>query len=555
MKVGEPESRTLPPPTVRRVGAAVLLLLVFVTGLAAGDLGLHRKLAILIRGTLARIETAARREQLPTLNVDMDFADYRVLLQQREMALEKGIYLSADDAVVPAKVRLGSDAAEVQVQLREGPSDNLDVDDKWPLAVQVTSETLLGPLPFRQFTLQDPADNNWLMQWAFAEALRREGFLAPRCVFVRLVLNGSYRGIYAVQEGLGEAFLTAQGRPAGVIIGFDTAPLWQAVAHFGGSPDAALADPVSNLSLHDFRTIGVKTLQYDASPDLPELEDQREAAIAVLYALQTGRRRPEDVFDLATYGRFLALVDLWAAPEATALTNLRYYYDAASHLLQPIVTNGNPLATDERLVLQATYGDPLLQRAYVKEAGRVSNADYLLDLRQDLQPSWHRLSAAMADELPDPTPPWDRLAQRQAVLQQSLAPIQPILAYVLPGSGAAFNILNIDVANRLGLPIEVLGFDIGSATFIEANADQVAANASEVLAGIGDGVTLRAAGRDDTDLVQYARFALRLEAIQMVDSEAAMDQETTISVAVRLLGAERVQLVPATTGVPQQLMP
>lgn len=552
--VGDSGSKPL-VPVVRWLGVTGLVLASFVAGLAADRSGWHRDVLGRLQGLVARIEASSRREQLPTVTLDMGFPDYSVLLAQREAALLNGVYLSTASGFVPAVLRLGNDAIEVQLQLLEGPSDGLGVDDKWPLDVQVTSEVPPDELPFRSFVLKDPAENNWLMQWAFAETLRLEGFLVPRYAFVRLVLNGDYRGIYAVQEILDEAFLASQGRPPGVIVGYDSSALWESVAHFGGSREAALADPVSNLSMHDFRAFGFETAQYEALGDLQGLESQVAEATARLYALQTGQRKPSELFDVDAYGRLLALVDLWGAAEATSLINLRYYYNPGSGALEPIVTDANPLSSHDRLALAATYGDPRLQMAYVQQAAQISDEDHLAFLEENLMPTWLRLASAMEDELPDLDPPWPILADRQRMLRQSLRPVQPVFAYLLPGTGSDFNILSVDVANRLSLPIEVLGFDVGGATFVDAGPGQVAVTSSEVLPDLGQGVVLRAAGRGQTDVVRYTRFRLPLDTIRAVDSEATFDQEMSIRVAIRLLGAADTQFVPATTGIAQPLSP
>ena len=76
-------------------------------------------------------------------------------------------------------------------------------------------------------------------------------------------------------------------------------------------------------------------------------------------------------------GRFLALVDLWGATEAVSLVNLRYYYRAADGRLEPIGFNGNPLSSNGRVPLTATYHDPDLQAAYVRAAQEMSQSEYL----------------------------------------------------------------------------------------------------------------------------------------------------------------------------------
>lgn len=554
MRVGKSDVGALSRQPWRQLLIPALLLVVFVLGVVWGSRGYHRIVAERALDLAHALEAPMEREYLPDLLIDMAFADYNVIVAQRESAIETGVYLSNDNGFVPAVMRIDGESAEIRTQLRQGPADALGPDDKWPFEIRVTSADPPGALPLGHFSLQDPAENNWLMQWAFSESLSREGFLTPRYTFVRLTFNGDYKGVYAVQEIAGSNLLPADGPRPYAIVGYDTTPLWEAIAHFQGSAEAALADPISSLASHDYRAFNVETYRYITEIASPEYEEQRGKAIARLYALQTGAQPASKAFDPLTYGRFLALVDLWGATEATSLINLKYYYAAESDRLQPIPTGGNPLASDRRLSLAAAYDDPIIQIAYVRAATEISDPSYLTTVREHLGPTWHRLSAAIGDELPDATPPWQPLAARQSVIRRSLSPIQPIFAYVVPNTGPGFDMLRIDVANRLNLPVEILGFDLDGATFVDVEDVQVGTTSDEVIPRLGDGVTLRAADYEGAEVIRYTRFRIPLADVHRVDEEAVFDDQMQVQLAVRLLGANEVQFVSAAEGFAQPLM-
>ena len=119
------------------------------------------------------------------------------------------------------------------------------------------------------------------------------------------------------RKGFAEDLFLAQGREAGVIVEFDTDLLWHSVAHFGTEQDA-VADPVANLSVDDFQLFEVNAFRDAAIDRDPLLAAQRDAALGLLRALQTGELPASQVFDVEQYGRFLALVDLWGATQGTA---------------------------------------------------------------------------------------------------------------------------------------------------------------------------------------------------------------------------------------------
>jgi hypothetical protein len=331
---------------------------------------------------------ASDTADLPTLIIDMPFANYNNILSQREEALAQGVFIGGDADFMAATMELEGEVVPVRIRLLQGTAVHLGESDKWNFDVRTRNDALL--LDMQRFQLRDPADNNWLNEWAFQESLRHEGLLATRYHFVNVQFNGDDWGIYALQEGFGSELATAQGRPNGVMVEFAAERLWESTIHFSGDNQAAVADPVTNLTADNFQLFEVDTFR-DATIASDEiLSAQKDKAIGLLRGLQAGELTAAQVFDVEQYGRFLALVDLWGATDAVALVNLRYYYRAEDGRLEPIGFNGNPLRSNGRVPLSATYNDPDLQAAYVRAAQEISQPDYLAQLQADLAEEWIR---------------------------------------------------------------------------------------------------------------------------------------------------------------------
>jgi len=556
MRLGEQDARSGKiTSALVHVGVA---LAIFAIGLAAGSQGWPHTVTQQVSTVREHVANGPGADSIPVMTVDMPFEAYSVLLEQREQALDAGVYLSSQEGFVPAAVHLGDTAVEVAVQLKEGTAQNLGPNDKWAYELHVAGDVPPGELEFDRFFLQDPASGDWLSQWAFSEAVQQEGLMAARHRFVRLIFNGDDRGIYALQEGYGSSLTASQGHPPGIIVAFDTAPLWKAVAQFGGKPEAAFADPVSNLSLQDFRALGIETLSIATSADTGDSEAEKGRAVSLLYALQSGQRPASEVFDADQYGRFLALVDLWGATEATSPLHLRYYYNAGDDRLEPVIVDAQALGSDDRLSPATTFADPHIQIAYVQAAARISRPAYLEEVEEQLTVPWLRLNDALQGDLPDLGPPWDELAERQAMLRQSLNPAHPILAYERSSAETDRGVLRIDIAIAINLPVEILGFDIAGATFLEVDQVQVASASTGILDGFGDGIVLRAAALAGPSTLRFTQFGLPLDRIYEMDSEADFSQDLDIRVAVRLLGTEEIHLVPVSyelTTSPVEIQP
>ncbi|MBU0703416.1 MAG: CotH kinase family protein, partial [Chloroflexi bacterium] len=325
MKIGQQPAGQSPNPNLMWIGA---LALVFIAGLIAGGQEWENVIDEL-RSIPSRIaQSVAPATDLPTLVVDMNFRPYNDVLAQREQALRDGVYIPSDRDFVTATIQLDGSTIPVRMRLLEGPADHLGDDEKWGFEVRTRQNQQL--LDMQRFYLSNPAANNWLNEWAFTRALEREGLLAASYQFVHLVFNGADWGIYALQEGFANELLTAQGRPEGVIVRFDADLLWESIAHFQGDAQAAYADPIANLSTTDLQYFEVDAFRDAAIDSDPALSAHRDVALGLLRALQAGELKASQVFDVEQYGRFLALVDLWGATQATSLVNLHYYYNPAS---------------------------------------------------------------------------------------------------------------------------------------------------------------------------------------------------------------------------------
>jgi hypothetical protein len=548
MKIGEQQPAQLGAFLKRNLGWLIALALVFILGLIAGSRdwrGLVGDLAA-VPGRIA--QSVTHSEDLPTLVVDMNYRSYGTILGQREQALQDGVYIPSGRDFVTATIHLNDLAVPVRMRLLEGPADHLGEDDQWGFDVRTRrNQQLLG---MQRFYLVDPETNNWLNQWAFARALQREGVLVTRYQFVHLVLNGTSRGIYALQEGFADNLLTAQGRPAGVIVEFDADLLWKSITHFAGDAQVAYADSIANLSATDFQYFEVDAFRDATIARDPDLSAQREIAIGLLRALQAGELKASAVFDVALYGRFLALADLWGASQGTSLVNLCYYYNPTTARLEPIGFNGNALGSDARISLAATYDDPALQAAYAEEALRISQPEYLDQLQAELEPEFCRLQQAVSPAGEEIEPPWSELRRRQEQIRRSLDPVQPVFAYLGSPALTMSGTVRIDVGNVLNLPVEIVGFDISGATLLLAERQWLQAESATLLADHTDKIVLRAHDATRTPVIRYARFDIPLAEIHRLDAELDFTQALDVQVATRILGLSATRLTLAQPGYP-----
>ncbi len=415
-------------------------------------------------------------DALGTLYIKIAPADMAQIEAKRQDALQLGILLAAGSDYVPATVRLGHET-EIPVELRlKGDWIDHIAHEKWSFRVRAQGENYVAGMSV--FSLHDPSMRTFLNEWAFLRNLRWEGVLAVRYRFVRLVLNGEYRGIYALEESFAKELLESQGRREGPIIRYDEDLVWEYRAFYD---DKFIPRGANEFHIVDEFQSG----RVDADPTLSA---QRDIAVGLLRALWTGERDGADVFDLQTMAKFLALSDLWGAHHGLIWHNLRYYYNPITARLEPIAFDCDPLPPQFGLDTVglppgAFYHDPHLQAAYVRELERISRPGYVESLKAQLGTRFDALHAALEPEFgaEDIAPPWGTLRRRQDLIRQVLNPYQMVYAYVQRPAPGPTATLHIDVGNLLDLPVEIVGFAVED-ELLPARTDWCASESADLVA-------------------------------------------------------------------------
>ncbi len=403
-------------------------------------------------------------DALEMLYIEIAPPDMAALEAKRQEALRLGILLASDADFVPATIRVGQETIPVELRLKGDWADHF-AHEKWSFRIRTRGGRYL--LGMRVFNIQDPSTRSFLNEWLFLENLRREGVLAVGYRFVGVVLNGEYKGIYALEEGFARELIESQERRQGLIIRYNESLVWEYRAYYD--------DQLIPLGVNAFHVVDEFEAGYIARS--PDLAVQRDTAIGLLEAVWRGERPAAEVFDLETMGKFLALTDLWSAPHGLIWHNLRYYYNPITARLEPVAFDCDALAGNLDLAglpqsafpdepwMQRTifYGDSQLQAAYVRELARVSQPGYVEALEAELGPQFERLRAALAPEFGADAlaPPWDTLRRRQELTRQIVQPLQTVYAYARRPQEELTTTLNLDVGNLLNLPVEIVGLEMG----------------------------------------------------------------------------------------------
>lgn len=409
------------------------------------------------------VEEVTVTNDLPTLYFDIGFAEFQTMAAQREEALQKGILLHGDDDWARAQIRFQGETIPVRLRLKGDWTDHLG-EKKWSFRVKTRNDaTLLG---MRSFSVQAPHTRNYLNEWLYFEDLRQAGILAPRYSFVNVVVNGESWGIYALEEGFSKELLESQGRRESVIVRFDESVYWQHRAVFSDSLSGIHSDVddiAATLGTEQFALVDeFNTNQVSRDP---VLQAQSNTALGLLAGFQRGELAPFEVFDAELLGRYLAHTNLWGARHGLDWHNERYYYNPLTSRLEPIGYDAFPFAAAYApFVDLGQYDDAAVMRAYAQEALRISRPEYLERLEKEYTESFAHYQGALLQEFPAETlaAPWERLAERQQLLEKTLHPPQTVYAYRT--AELLTTTVNVRVANIIRYPVVLQQLQVGTQT-------------------------------------------------------------------------------------------
>ena len=378
--------------------------------------------------------------------IDINFENYKKLEYKRESALEKGILISNANDYVPAKIRYKNKTIRIKLRLKGDVLDHFH-GDKWSFRVKIKGdETLFG---MKIFSLQHPKTRDYIHEWIFHQALKREGLISLRYEFVEVILNGDNMGIYALEENFDKRLLENNKLKEGPIIKFSEDMLWNNYLHYGTHAD----------SYYPYSTAHLDTFQTNKVNENPILKMDSIKAISLLEAYRRNKLKISDVFDIDKFSKFLAISTLLGAYHGLSHRNIRFYYNPITSKIEPI---GHDAGSVGPLSFGFLYSEPFIRKMtkdyqlyekYFQQLTRMSHPSYMSSLQNDIEDKFNRNMNIIYSEFPwEPGFP-EVYYQNHKTLQKVLNPIKALHAYQ---RAVTKKYIDIDIGNLQSIPLEIV---------------------------------------------------------------------------------------------------
>tara|TARA_R110002072_G_scaffold1983_1_gene16197 strand:+ start:33369 stop:35915 length:2547 start_codon:yes stop_codon:yes gene_type:complete len=295
---------------------------------------------------------------LPLMAIDIKYKPYLKLMAKRAEALKKGCLISADDDFVSASIRLGTRTVPVKMRLKGDYMDHL-TGRKWSFRVKVKNgDDILG---LRVFSLQHPRTRGFQRDALFMDELRRNNVLAVRHKYVKISVNGEDLGIMDLEEHFSKELLESQRRREGVILATDDRVFWDWYQTTKGWLTAERLYPI----LRPFRSSHIQTS--------PVLQSMDEVARGLYRGFIAGDVKPHEAFDPKSWGRYIALAELWQRTHGLIWFNVRLYFNPIMGKFEPVAYDSIGMTGETnylvkslaRFLPRTLLKDPIIRREFV----------------------------------------------------------------------------------------------------------------------------------------------------------------------------------------------
>lgn len=409
------------------------------------------------------------------LTIDIKHTDYQKLAYKRKIALQEGVLHPFRDDFVPAKIHWNKNTIKANIRLKGDLGDHWSRDHKWSFRIKAKGDNSI--MGMSNFSLQHPRTRGFLNDWFLHKILQDKGFITLRYDFVDVTINGRHLGIYAIEEHFERRLIENNKHINGPIVRIKDHLLWYLVDPKTGFKREHLDELYSSSPIDAFNTNTVSNNEV--------LLENYNKAKNLFEAFRRGKLLTHQVFDIDKIANIFAIIDLFGYRHTTAYSNIRFYYNPITSLLEPIgydntfieeadsiegqekVLKVSNSVAPERLDWRKTFfKDEIFFRRYVQALVEISEKNYLDELFNKTQKDYEEKLNIIYSNFPgyNFSKQKEKLYKNQEFIKNILNPLEGIQAYyksIDENTGT----ITLQIGNIQFLPVELIDANYGEYKF------------------------------------------------------------------------------------------
>ncbi len=411
----------------------------------------------------------SRAYNIDTIVIDINYKNFEKIKNSRDIALKNEYLRPSDVKWSSGNLIYKNQKNKIRIRLKGMLGDHWKHAYKWSFYVKIDDD---NPSIFnlRRFTLQPPHTLDYLKEWLFMMALKKEGLIYHRTRFVELIVNGNKYGLYTLQERSMKELIENNKRREGPVINFSNQERLNQHINF---------EKIGANKINDyFWQSEIRPIQFKKSHKGTVQEKYLNKAVSLLELFRNKKLSVNEVFDLDQFAKLMAIRAVFGSTEFDA-DDIKFYYNPVSNLLEPIskeinsnadrfISGFNPwvFKSDNlrypwhKSFLDLLYNDKNFYEKYLFELNNYSNKEFISNIIEDNKIEFEEFKKVLKLNFPS-----EEIFNNQdfkkvsSFIQGTLEPIQKPYFNLLKISN---NNLELRVTNTQILPIEIIGINIDS---------------------------------------------------------------------------------------------
>ncbi len=384
----------------------------------------------------------------------------------KKRSFSKGILEQADDnwlktkvtttnGIQKAKTRLKGDWLDHIFRGRSSFRVQLNADDSW--------------LGMQTFSLQSPSTRSFLREWMYHQFLGYAGVLSPRYDFIYFNYNEQKPVIYAYEEHFTKNLVENQLRREGPIIKMTEDRFWEGM---GRSLQNSRGFSDHHNKEKAFWSAEIKPFKEGKTSKNPTLKQSFSIAQNLVQQYQYGLKKPEEVFDIDLFAKYMAITDILQADHSLTWHNQRFYYNPVTALLEPIGFDGYgetspdeayaPLyvekvytqSSDVTEPIHRIFFDKAFMSAFLKYLNEYSHPDFIRKFLAEMEEPLSMREAFLRQENSNYSYNRENILRRAIKIQEKIIPFSNSLQVFQKSTEG--DSMTLELKNGHILPLEVV---------------------------------------------------------------------------------------------------
>jgi len=367
-------------------------------------------------------------DQLPLFRLHVSSKTFWKLESERQLAIENEGSLklvAGGDSFTWSKALLEveNQPGALQAKVRLKGSASAHLKGRFPsLRIRTLGDDSYKGMV--RFDLQGPEHRDALHHLILSNFVEEAGIFTPQAFLVRYHNSNEYQGVGFIEEVPSSSVMERLGRKPSITIKFGDNRFVSNMVRNPNYQDLIASDTEPNAL-----SIAVQEIKPVVKRDREKFPEYWAQASGLLRAFQERRAPASRIFKVRELGYFLAFAEIFCAPHAVSIFNLRFSLDPVESKLEPIWWDPkpqNPDASAKLKILSSSFvrlalQDPIIFREFSSAIQSITNRLTIALSSEKVEKESLELRKILQREIPGAPFLFDAYVERARSLSKALS--------------------------------------------------------------------------------------------------------------------------------------